>query len=161
MNGTDHCEKDMPKPPAFIDDKSYFYYLNYLEGLANHESAEYMHEVTDSMYNRMTFWMNATQFYRNDLRTGEAIGKDILADYAVIGDQKDAACAPEKRNVSFQRILLNAPQVHTRYFGDVNGIIISEFLLPSLGQFKFEFDPVFMSVPILPKIPDYYYLKVK
>ncbi|NQZ19343.1 MAG: hypothetical protein HRT44_08820 [Bdellovibrionales bacterium] len=52
----------------------------------------------------------------------------------------------------YHRLLLNAPAVHSRYNGDFQGWVIAEFALWKLGDFKFRFDPVFKSVPILPLI---------
>jgi hypothetical protein len=74
----------------------------------------------------------------------------------------DASCLPNARNVSFQHLLLNAPQVHSRYTGNLRGTIIAEFALMSLGQLSFEFDPVFsdVNVKVLPMLKDTDFLKV-
>ena len=84
-----------------------------------------------------------------------ANGNAILAEAAVIqnatGTFYDASCEPTNGiNVAFERMLLNAPIIHSRYSGDFKGTIIAEVLLMRLNAFKFEFDPVFNSVDVLP-----------
>lgn len=53
-------------------------------------------------------------------------------------------------HISYRRLLLNAPSVHSRYLGDFQGSVIAEFAMWRLGQFTFKFDPVFKVVPIFP-----------
>lgn len=84
-----------------------------------------------------------------------ANGNLILAEADVIqnatGTFYDASCEPINGiNVPFERMLLNAPIIHSRYAGDFKGTIIAEVLLMRLNAFKFEFDPVFNSVDVLP-----------
>jgi len=94
-----------------------------------------------------------------------AYGNSILAEadtiQSAIGTFYDAACRPEGRSVSFERILLNAPIVHSRYQGNVSGTVIAEFSIMSLGSFKFQFDSVFKTVPILPFLDKSNYLDVE
>ncbi len=66
----------------------------------------------------------------------------------------------QNRNVSFERLLLNAPHIESRYTGNVKGVVISEIGLFALGEFKFEFDPVFSVTPILPLLQEKDYLQV-
>jgi hypothetical protein len=73
----------------------------------------------------------------------------------------DAACRPERRAVSFERLLLNAPAVHSRYQGSYSGSIIAEIAVGSLEKFVFSFDPVFSSVPILPFLDSKTYLEIR
>ncbi|NJL24185.1 MAG: hypothetical protein HC902_02715, partial [Calothrix sp. SM1_5_4] len=84
----------------------------------------------------------------------KAFGQSVLNEAAVIasgeGTLYDASCLPEGRAVSYERILLNAPMVYSRYSGDVRGTVIAEFALMSIGNFKFSFDSVFNSVNVLP-----------
>lgn len=159
------CESSVTKP-ANIEN---FFYLKAANDLARRneykgnatELAHYDKGNWDSMYGRMTFQMHGSLMLRDDARDGYAIGKDILGDYAKVGTQKDASCETQKRSVGFNRLLLNAPQVHSRYWGDFSGVIISEYILPSLGQFHFKYDPVFLQVPILPRLQAADYLKVQ
>lgn len=65
------------------------------------------------------------------------------------------------RNLSLNHILINAPIVHSRYTGDVQGAIISEYALMSLGLFSYSFDPIFLSVPVLPLLNTNEYLDVQ
>lgn len=55
-------------------------------------------------------------------------------------------------NVPFKRLMLNAPDVQSRYSGDFQGTIIAEFAMWKLGQFSFIYDPVFKAVPIFPLV---------
>jgi hypothetical protein len=70
-------------------------------------------------------------------------GKEIAA-------LEDAGCRDDK--VSFSRLLLDAPQVHSRYKGKIMGLVIAEIALFRPGNDNFEFDPVFKRVPILPRL---------
>lgn len=51
---------------------------------------------------------------------------------------------------NFKQILLNAPIVYSRYFGEVKGIIIAEEALFSIGKLNYAYDPVFNYSAILP-----------
>lgn len=53
-------------------------------------------------------------------------------------------------DTSYRRLLLNAPDVQSRYNGKFQGTIIAEFALWRLGKFSFQFDSVFTAVPIFP-----------
>jgi hypothetical protein len=92
-------------------------------------------------------------------------GNTILAEAALIqnvnGPFLDASCRPETRNVSFSRLFLNAPIIHSRYTGAVTVTIIGDFVMMSLGQFQFSFDPVFNSVDVLPYLPQSTFLQLK
>ncbi|MCX7675487.1 MAG: hypothetical protein N2Z70_06630 [Bdellovibrionaceae bacterium] len=69
--------------------------------------------------------------------------------------------------MAFQRILLNAPYIHSRYAGGIWGSVIGEFVLMPLGlssnqsRFRFEFDPVFNHVSVLPLLQDQDFLFVQ
>lgn len=86
----------------------------------------------------------------------------IIHEAGLIQELKDATLYPAdgSRKTVFKRLLLNAPQIHSRYLGDFDGIIIAEFALMSLGQFHYKFDPVFSNVPVLPMLQPFDYLKV-
>jgi hypothetical protein len=86
-------------------------------------------------------------------------GKGIYTQGKLIPDLEDAGCRND--TISFSRLLLNAPQVHSRYRGDFKGLVIAEFALFRLGKSNFEFDPVFKKVPVLPRLKDSDYLLVK
>ena len=121
--------------------------------------------VGESLRHRLTkMWTVPAQFTRataNPADFGNQVVAEAAAIEAKLGPLKDASCRPETRNVGFERILLNASHVHSRYIGDVQGTIIAEFALISLHQFKFKFDPVFRSVDVLPKLDRGTYLSVK
>jgi hypothetical protein len=76
--------------------------------------------------------------------------ESILAEVFKMGPLLDAACEPQGREVAFERILLNAPIIHSRYKGDVSGTLIAEQAAMSLGNFKFSYDSIFSKVPVLP-----------
>ncbi len=102
------------------------------------------------------------------LRLGDTLdnlGDSYLAEIAAVeskvGPLKDVTCLPDGREVSFERLLLNAPQVQSRYYGAFKGAIIAEYVLMSLSKFNFTFDPVFSSNSILPMIEPESYLTVK
>jgi len=92
---------------------------------------------------------------------GDSIVNEARTIEAKTGPFMDAACRSETRNVSFERILLNAPIIHSRYEGNVSGTIIAEVSIMALGQFKFSFDPVFLDVPVLPYLKASTYLEIK
>jgi hypothetical protein len=58
-------------------------------------------------------------------------------------------------------LLLDAPQVHSRYKELFKGVVIAEVALFRLGKSTFEFDPVFKTVPVLPQLKDSDYLQVQ
>lgn len=72
---------------------------------------------------------------------------------------EDASCHDD--TLSFSGLLLNAPQVHSRYKGEFKGVVIAEFALFRLGQSSFTFDPVFTKVPVLRLLKDSDYLLVQ
>jgi hypothetical protein len=77
----------------------------------------------------------------------------------LIATLDDASCHDD--SIGYSRILLNAPQVHSRYRGMFRGVVITEFALFRLGQSSFDFDPVFKKVPILPILRNSDYLLVE
>lgn len=97
-------------------------------------------------------WTVPGQFLRENKPIAQQTA-DVLNDAQKVGQViYDASCRPEGRNVAFERLLLNAPQVHSRYIGNVRGVIIAEYSLISLQNFKFEFDPIFQTVNTLPML---------
>lgn len=95
-----------------------------------------------------------------------AFGESIVAEANLIeagtGQKlQDADCESSGRTVAFERLLLNAPVVMSRYNGNVKGTIIAEFALMSLGAFKFEFDPIFTQVDVLPRLEQASFLTIQ
>jgi hypothetical protein len=72
---------------------------------------------------------------------------------------EDASC--HNRTTHFERLMVVAPHVHSRYTGNFKGVIVTENPLFSLGRFAFEFDPVFSKVPVLPMLESAKYLKIQ
>jgi hypothetical protein len=64
-------------------------------------------------------------------------------------------------NTAYRRLLLNAPDVQSRYNGKFEGSIIAEFALWKLGQFVFQYDSVFTAVPIFPLLDINKMIKIK
>jgi hypothetical protein len=86
---------------------------------------------------------------------------EVRADADAIGVLVDAACGPNgARAVSFNRLLLNAPLVESRYQGQYDGAIIAELTLTSLNSLKFSFDPVFTKASVLPLLSPADYLDI-
>lgn len=161
MNGSTHCET------AATDFK---WYANLwatrvadTNGLTTAQRDQYYKAISDSAYMRLVyFWMNANYFYRNDSRPWSTIGAEIYNELvSKVGLPADAACRANGRGVAYSRLLLNAPHIESRYNGDFVGSIITEVPMMALGQFKFEFDQVFSSIPILPKLTDRDFLHVQ
>ncbi len=99
-------------------------------------------------------------------RTGQQNGAALQSlQSAIIGFQ-DASCrksiaSEAPREEHFERLLLNAPRVDSRYTGQFTGVIIAETVLMSLSSFSFTFDSVFSRVPVLPLLLPTDYLVVK
>ncbi len=82
-----------------------------------------------------------------------------LYDAAATLPLEDSTCHDE--TLSFSKILLNAPIIHSRYKGKFKGLVIAEFVLFWQGETDFEFDPVFKEVPVLPMLDENDYLVVE
>jgi len=120
---------------------------------------------SNSLVNRYsTFWTVPGNFVRQSA-VPKDFGDSIVAEARLIEAKKgpllDATCRPEKRQVAYEHLLLNAPIVHGRYEGDFKGTVIAEFSVMSLGMFKFEFDPVFKTVPVWPFLDPKLYLHIE
>jgi hypothetical protein len=111
-----------------------------------------------------TFW--TVPGYATRGQSDPILNGDLIVDEAKLIESKeslifyDATCRPEGRNVSFSRILLNAPAIQSRYQGDIIGTVIAEYSVMSLGMFKFQYDSVFDKVPILPFLRQNVYLEI-
>jgi hypothetical protein len=90
--------------------------------------------------------------------TPKAIGQTIY-DQGKLIPLEDASCQGDA--ISFSRLLLNAPQIHSRYKGPFKGLVIAEIVLFRLGKSTFDFDPVFKEVPILPRLKNSDYLLIE
>lgn len=104
-------------------------------------------------------WTRAGYFTREAGTTQEKLDRIVSEAQAVL-EATDAALQPTGREVGFDRLLINAPTIQSRYQGEFKGVIIAETLLASLGQFAFHFDEVFSQVSVLPLIPAGDYLSV-
>jgi hypothetical protein len=120
-------------------------------------SSSFKHRVS-------TLWTIPTTFLRENLSPKE-IGdrflnemKEVEKEFGVV---KDASCTPSGRDVAFERLLLNAPHVQSRYTGKFKGSIISEYILMSLSRFSFAYDPVFSRTAVFPMLDSNLYLEVK
>lgn len=81
------------------------------------------------------------------------LATQVMADANMIGVLKDAQDDQGDPTINFTGLLLNAPIVHSRYLGSVKGTIVAETALFRLGQFNFQFDPVFTTVNVFPLLP--------
>lgn len=98
-----------------------------------------------------------------DLFVGSSAQDSIVFDAGTDpakGETSYGGFLDARRKVSFERLLVNAPVIHSRYSGDFKGVVISDFALWSLGQFKYEYDPIFDRVPVLPMIDGSNYFAV-
>jgi hypothetical protein len=86
-------------------------------------------------------------------------GQSIYDQGKKIVPLEDASC--QDNSIGFSRLLLDAPQVHSRYQGKFRGLIIAEVALFRLGKGNFEFDPIFKTVPVLPRLQASDYLEIK
>lgn len=151
-----HCEQNAP-----VEHRWYWDRLQNIDSEYNlADRADYLKSIKDSAYNRFVrFWPNIYHHTR-DGRAPSTVNTELYNEYlSTVGDQYDAACSG--RQVAFSRLLLNAPRVESRYNGNFSGSIVAEISIMALGQFNFEFDPVFSEAAILPKLSDADYLKIE
>jgi hypothetical protein len=102
-------------------------------------------------------------YFTRDLGDPTSMLKSLKADAELVGALYDATCGPNGRDVGFERLMINAPVIHSRYQGQFKGLIISEIALLSLQALKYEFDPVFSNskLRILPLLKPSDYLDIK
>ncbi len=152
-----------------------------LMGLGRAQSQFYMYHpntgitefATDSLKYRILDSFTRYSFHTRDTsRSTTQKLEDIYDESGLISNSSTKlwdAAAPggvvaandiEVKSIAFERLLLNAPNVQSRYLGNFKGVVISEFALFGLGAFKFEFDPVFSQVPVLPLIQEKDYLLI-
>jgi hypothetical protein len=108
--------------------------------------------ASNTLSNRLRdFFTRPGYFTRDESGSTQEKLERIVQDGSYIVDLIDASAqAPHGRQVSFERLFLNAPNYQSRYLGQFKGVIVSEFALGSLGNFAFRFDSVFEHVSILP-----------
>ena len=82
-----------------------------------------------------------------------------LYDEASMIPLEDSSCHDD--TLSFSRMLLNAPVIHSRYSGRFRGVVIAEFALFWQGKSSYEFDPIFKEIPVLPILKESDYLLVE
>jgi hypothetical protein len=99
-------------------------------------------------------------FTRDNANPGVMLAA-VRADADAIGVLKDATCGPNGRSVGFERLLLNAPLVESRYQGLFDGAIIAELTLTSLQSLSFTFDQVFATASVLPLLTPSDYLDIQ
>ncbi|NUN04782.1 MAG: tandem-95 repeat protein [Bdellovibrio sp.] len=96
--------------------------------------------------------------------SGHGVMNTVAAEAANIGAATiQDAMRHSSRRVQFSRLLLNAPQVHSRYNDVFRGTIIAEIAVMSPGEFVYYFDDVFLnsSIEILPLLHGPSILRVK
>jgi hypothetical protein len=82
-----------------------------------------------------------------------------LYDKTALVPLEDSSCHDSA--IGFSRLLLNAPVIHSRYSGRFKGLVIAEFALFWQGKTRFEFDPLFKEVPILPMLKESDYFMIE
>lgn len=55
-----------------------------------------------------------------------------------------------RREVNYEHLALNAPKIHSRYYGVFKGVIIGEDVLFSVNHFIFDKDPVMFDIDMFP-----------
>jgi hypothetical protein len=109
--------------------------------------------------------------YSAPTRSTQTVDAARAANYALLTELRkiptfeDASCRKVSsglpREVHFERLLINAPRVDSRYIGPFTGVIVTEAPLMSLNAFSFTYDPVFNRVPVLPLMTAEDFLVVK
>ncbi len=115
--------------------------------------------IQDPMTHRLKVYAAKSRLNQQDVNSLRTIQSSIATF-------QDASCRKSisgefPREEHFERLLLNAPRVDSRYTGQFTGVIIAETALMGLSSFSFSFDPVFSRVPVLPLLRPSDYLVVK
>ncbi len=160
-----HCEQGQ------MDSGYWGYYAQrdyWTQGLSPEQKQAYDQGIADSAKYRLSYYWGIPNYNTRNGGDPKAYSEMIYSQMqAQIGQRYDSACEPEKRNVGYQRIILNAPVLHSRYAGVIRGSVIAEFPLMPLGlgdnqsRFRFEFDPVFEKVNVFPMLKEQDFLKVQ
>jgi hypothetical protein len=120
-------------------------------------SSSFTHRVS-------TLWTIPHTYLREDItpkQAGDRFLNEIKDVEKEFGTVYDASCSASGRDVEYERLLLNAPHVQSRYTGKFKGSIISEYILMSLSRFSFAYDPVFSKTAVFPMLDSNLYLEVK
>ncbi len=127
-------------------------------------SARLNHSMSTSFFTRDATGANLTTRAKLDLIINESSTIPELTDASAQGQFLDVngAVIGSGRNVAFERLLINAPYVHSRYQGDYKGVVIAELAMFALGDLQFLYDRVFdtENLPILPLLEGSTILKV-
>ena len=139
--GVTHCESD-PNYPANSP-------LHWYKDFGATNAIDPVTKLSSPLYFRLAAGHTART------RTGLPDVNTMRITTQSIDGLQDASCRTPvtgtlPREVHYERLLLNAPRVDSRYTGQFTGVIISEAILMSLSSFTFSFDPVFNRVPVLP-----------
>jgi hypothetical protein len=98
-----------------------------------------------------------TTYANSIIAEANNIGATLLQDASVPGNlpTQPSAAGQARASINFQHVLLNAPMIHSRYMGTISGVIVAESVMSSLGEFSFNFDPIFENpnIPIFPALP--------
>lgn len=137
----------------------------YCEPTSRYAQDPVSYNVSSLKARYVTFWTVPYALTRG-VANAQTNGNAIMAEADLIEKGEgttlwDASCRPEGRNIGFDRLLLNAPAIQSRYEGNVTGTIIAEYALMSLGEFKFKYDQVFDRTPILPLLNHQTYLDIQ
>lgn len=148
--GVSHCESD----PTYQVNPS-----NPLSWYKSNGAVDPATSQSSPLYHRLIIYPAPT---RSGLPAGAAMRSVVQG----LSGFLDASCRTATvgsypRDVHYERLLLNAPRVDSRYTGQFTGVIISEVILMSLSSFTFAFDPVFSRVPVLPLLQPSDFLVVK
>lgn len=127
----------------------------------NNCGATYSHGSGSPVRNRLTEMWTIEGYFTREGGSVTSKLNSIYSDYQTIGSPPDAACQAAGRGVEFNALILNAPQVNSRYNGNFKGAIIAEIAIMSLGAFKYEFDDLFLHVPVLPLLKPSEFLDVE
>ena len=127
----------------------------------NISAADKQTKFSSTLLLRMRYvWTTPSYETRSPLSVTDT-HESVIADINQMSAVVDASCESTGRKVTFERILLNAPIIQSRYNGDVLGTVIAEYAVMSLGAFKFKYDPVFSKVPVLPFLQQKDYLLIQ
>jgi hypothetical protein len=76
-------------------------------------------------------------------------------EYWWAGDDRPLDVQPNlRKSIDYEKLLVNAPMVHSRYSGLFKGVIIAEVGLFAISHFSYQYDEVFSNKAILPLVVD-------
>ncbi|MGE0614246.1 MAG: hypothetical protein AB7P04_01285 [Bacteriovoracia bacterium] len=92
------------------------------------------------------------------LAEAQRLGADLVdaatpgQSYSYVTYVDPAGTTRTRVNIGYEHVLLNAPQVHSRYYGPFKGVVVAEVSLFAVGELQFEYDPIFLETPAFPLI---------